>query len=146
MEGHKNTDKENFYYVLIPKDPRRSGRLRQFVLNTPVSEKELEDRISFLQKQEDCKKEDIRVIKIYMPLEEFRKKLPYGTTYVDEYVINSLLKENEQYKRKEATLSYLAAEKLAENPSFFKPEKASEEAKEQFEEQQKNISSPKKGK
>lgn len=140
MEGHKKTDKENFYFVVIPKDPEKSySPGHEFLISLPIPKEELEGVISRFQKIENCKKEDIKVEKVYMPLEEFRNKRPQGT-YSYEKEKNSFLEENEKHKPKEVkSLSYYAAKTLAENPSFFNPEKATKEAIEQFEEAKKNI-------
>lgn len=149
MEEHKE-DKESFYFAVVPQDSRWGfPEHPKFVISRPIPEKDLEKALAGFQEMHHCKKEDIKVEKIYMPLEEFKKLLP-ESTFTDEAKKDSILKENEKHKPKSPkSLQDIAAEALVKNPTFFQsetePKKATEQAKEKIQEATDRLHPKKKG-
>lgn len=136
----RKDDENRFYFIIVPIDPREcSPNKPQFIVSLPYKENELEKSISIYQKMEGCEKQDIIVKEIYMTLEEFRQKRPQG--YCNEESKTNILNENEKHKpqRQPKSLATLAAKNLANNPTFFDPTKATQEAKEQFEKAQNKL-------
>lgn len=129
MEGrNQDIDNENnseLYFYIIPyshhtldqntweiKDEKR------YRVSLPDEKKKIRDyAFSISEKHLYVIKEEIKIIQLYMPKNEFIKMIKNRDTLVAEKDKNDILAENKKYKPK--TLKDLAMKKVINNPSFF---------------------------
>lgn len=133
-DRNESQGNRNLYFLVLPVDPRHCTDSPRFLVTYTMQKEELTETINTHAFIQNCKSEDILVVKCYMSEDKFEKMEGVGgevTPEVKEFILGENQKHKSNHKLVES-LSNLAAKKLAEYPSFFNHNLATDEAKELF--------------
>ncbi|CEG57725.1 hypothetical protein [Legionella fallonii] len=132
----KSNEKEKQYVIIYPiryDDIIESGEYR--VLG-PINEDWIKADLPHWMKRDHVFENELLKVELYMPLEKFDEHIVHkGGVNKTKEIVDLFLKMNNECKPKDVpSLRSLAAKTLAKDLHFFKPEMATEEAKEAVEE------------